>query len=49
LEFAELKRELAKTRLAGKLKKVPELKHFLWKPPEPLFYTRKKREAQSDE
>lgn len=44
-EFASLKREVAMGRMA-RGSKVPPLDHYQWKPPEPLFYQRKKREAE---
>ena len=45
VQFAELKRELAKNRIVKG--KVPDLEHFMFRPPEPLFYTRAKREAEA--
>ena len=44
-EIAELKREIAKTRL-GPVKKVPALDHYEWKAPNPIFYVRAKAEAK---
>lgn len=46
LQYAELKREIAKGRtLPGK--QYPRLDEFVWKPPEPFFVTRKKKEAKA--
>lgn len=45
VQFAEVKREIAKARIVKG--KVPDIEFFMGKTPEPLFYTRRKREAEA--
>ena len=47
LQFAELKREIAKGRPRARGDRLPTLDHYLWKPPEPLFVTRLREEAKA--